>query len=105
MFMLVPLYWEEHEQPFDYWRYTKFSLQKMLENTGFKDIRIKPINAGWAILGMQLARVCYSKRVTRCIVPFVNNIFYHLDQRRLAKCQANRLNISDVMTYAVYAKK
>ena len=27
LFMLVPLYWEEHEQPFDFYRYIKFSLR------------------------------------------------------------------------------
>jgi SAM-dependent methyltransferase len=105
MFMLVPLYWEEHEQPFDYWRYTKFSLQMMLENAGFKDIRVKPINAGWAILGMHLARICYSRGVTRCLVPLINSIFYYLDRRILTKCRVNKQNISNVMSYAVFAKK
>jgi SAM-dependent methyltransferase len=49
LFMLVPLYWEEHEQPYDFYRYTQFSLRKMLEEAGYLNIDIKPINANWAI--------------------------------------------------------
>ena len=52
LFMLVPLYWEEHEQPYDYWRFTQFSLRKMLQDAGFSDIKIEPINAYWSVIGL-----------------------------------------------------
>lgn len=38
----TPMTWEMHEIPFDYYRYTKFGLIKLLENSGFKIERIIP---------------------------------------------------------------
>ncbi len=105
IFMLVPLYWEEHEQPYDFWRYTKFSLQKMLEEVGFSKIKIKAINGNWAILGMHLAILFSSRRITRFMVPLINLIFYYFDQKILLKAASSGKSIANVMTYAVWAKK
>lgn len=101
MFMLVPLYWEEHEQPYDYWRFTQFCLRTMLEEVGFVEIEIKPINANWSILGMHLVRILHSRRITRLLVPYLNRLFLILDQKSLRR----RKNQSNVMTYTVKAKK
>lgn len=35
----VPFIWDEHEQPFDYSRYSSFGLRYLLEKSGFKVIR------------------------------------------------------------------
>ncbi len=37
----IPFFYWLHEQPFDYFRYTKFALQSMLEDAGFKIIKIE----------------------------------------------------------------
>lgn len=37
----MPLYWEEHDQPYDFWRFTRFSLEKMLLDTGCRKHRDK----------------------------------------------------------------
>ncbi|MDT8411454.1 MAG: class I SAM-dependent methyltransferase [Vicingaceae bacterium] len=43
-FMLnVPFFYWLHEQPFDYFRYTKFALQSMLEDAGFKVLKLEPM--------------------------------------------------------------
>lgn len=37
MFLITcPLVWEEHEQPYDFFRYTQYGMKKMLEENGFK---------------------------------------------------------------------
>jgi SAM-dependent methyltransferase len=45
-FFTVPFLWNLHEVPHDEYRYTPFSLQRHLENSGFKDIEIKA-TGGW----------------------------------------------------------
>ncbi|WP_348799472.1 class I SAM-dependent methyltransferase [Flavobacterium adhaerens] len=45
-FFTVPFLWNLHEVPHDEYRYTPFSLQRHLENSGFKDIEIKALG-GW----------------------------------------------------------
>jgi len=45
LLMTVPFVWDEHEQPFDYARYSSFGLASLLEKHGFKIlIQIKSIN-------------------------------------------------------------
>ncbi|PIQ14854.1 MAG: hypothetical protein COW67_11500 [Flavobacteriales bacterium CG18_big_fil_WC_8_21_14_2_50_32_9] len=39
----VPFFYWLHEQPFDYFRYTKFALQSMLEDAGFKVLKLEPM--------------------------------------------------------------
>jgi SAM-dependent methyltransferase len=45
-FFTVPFLWPLHEVPHDEFRYTPFSLKRLLEEAGFKDISIKAIG-GW----------------------------------------------------------
>jgi SAM-dependent methyltransferase len=45
-FFTVPFIWPLHEVPYDAYRYTPFSLRRHLENTGYRNIEIKPLG-GW----------------------------------------------------------
>jgi len=40
LFCSVPLFYEEHQQPYDFYRYTQFSLRKVFEEAGFEVVRI-----------------------------------------------------------------
>lgn len=40
IFASAPLFYEEHEQPFDFFRYTQFGLRRLFETAGFLDLRI-----------------------------------------------------------------
>ena len=44
--LTVPFQWMVHEEPYDYFRYTPFGLERMLKKAGFNDIKITP-NAGF----------------------------------------------------------
>jgi SAM-dependent methyltransferase len=60
-FIAVPLLWEEHEAPHDYFRYTRYGLGRLLADAGFEDVEIQPrsdcftalaqlaLNARWAM--------------------------------------------------------
>jgi SAM-dependent methyltransferase len=57
----VPFVWEEHEAPFDYYRYTRFGLEHLLREADFGEIEVRPRtdcfttlaqlmrNVGWAM--------------------------------------------------------
>ncbi|MFC4478224.1 class I SAM-dependent methyltransferase [Flavobacterium chungangensis] len=53
-FFTVPFLWNLHEVPHDEYRYTPFSLQRHLENSGFKDIEIKALGGWHASLAQML---------------------------------------------------
>ena len=57
-FLTVPFIWNLHETPYDEHRYTPFALERMLKNTGFKEIEIKA-HGGWnASLALIIALWC-----------------------------------------------
>ena len=41
MFLSVPLFYEEHQQPYDFYRYTQFSLRRLAEEAGFEVVRVE----------------------------------------------------------------
>lgn len=46
LLVTTPFLWPLHDIPGDYYRYTRFSLENLLSNAGFKNIVIKPLG-GW----------------------------------------------------------
>ncbi len=63
LLLTVPFVWDEHEQPYDYARYSSFGLCALLEGQGFKIVQHKKLGADPSIL-FQLANV-YLFKVTR----------------------------------------
>jgi SAM-dependent methyltransferase len=65
-FFTVPFLWNLHEVPHDEYRYTPFSLERHLRNSGFKEIEIKA-TGGWhasmaQMLGLWVRRSPMSAR-------------------------------------------
>jgi SAM-dependent methyltransferase len=55
LFLTVPQTWEEHEQPYDYHRFTQFALHSYGEENGFIIKQIKPEGGRFMALGHFLA--------------------------------------------------
>lgn len=49
----VPLFWHLHEEPRDFFRYTKFGLKYLFEKNGFKIIEIKPLSGFIVTFGQE----------------------------------------------------
>jgi SAM-dependent methyltransferase len=57
----VPFVWEEHEAPYDFFRYTRYGIEQLLADAGFSEIEVRPrtdcfttlaqlvLNARWAM--------------------------------------------------------
>jgi SAM-dependent methyltransferase len=50
MVLTVPFIWDEHEQPYDYARYSSFGLKALLEGNGFKVLKQEKLGADVSIL-------------------------------------------------------
>jgi SAM-dependent methyltransferase len=48
--LTVPFAWELHEEPYDFFRYTKHALKALFEETGFVIDYIKPNGGKWAAI-------------------------------------------------------
>jgi SAM-dependent methyltransferase len=50
LILTVPFAWELHEEPYDFFRYTKHALKQLFEQTGFEIDYIKPNGGKWAAI-------------------------------------------------------
>jgi hypothetical protein len=57
LYMTVPLVWELHEQPFDFYRYTPSGLEHLLRKAGFAGIKVRPRNDCFSTLAQLLRNV------------------------------------------------
>lgn len=57
IFLTVPLVWELHELPYDYWRFTPASLEQLLSAAGFAEIAIEPRNDCFTTLAQLMRNV------------------------------------------------
>lgn len=81
-FFTVPFLWNLHEVPHDEYRYTPFSLERHLNNAGFKDIQIKA-TGGWhasmaQMLGLWVRRSPMSKTKRKWLSLFLKPIIGYL---------------------------
>jgi SAM-dependent methyltransferase len=50
VWITVPLTWPLHEQPHDYYRFTKFGLRHLLERAGFSQVEVEPLTDAFSTL-------------------------------------------------------
>jgi SAM-dependent methyltransferase len=63
----VPLFYEEHDAPYDFYRYTQFGLRHLAESAGFTVRSIEPLEGYYATLSYQLQMA--SKHLPRVWLP------------------------------------
>ncbi len=54
VFLSAPQGWCEHQQPEDFFRFTRYSLERLLQGAGFDHIRIQPMGGYFHYLGNRL---------------------------------------------------
>lgn len=77
-----PMYWELHEEPYDFFRFTEHGLRFLLEDSRFAGIEIVNNGGKWALCGLV---VIHTIRATRLhhefLIHAINRIFAYLDDR------------------------
>lgn len=89
-----PLYWHLHEEPYDFFRFTKYGYRYILEKAGFKVIEINSNGGAWATAGQALVHAIYfsnatsffAKKLKRAFyrlkgIYLINSLFYWLDRK------------------------
>lgn len=49
LLLVVPLLWEEHQVPNDYFRFTRYGVAMLLEEAGLKPLRLEPLGGFFAL--------------------------------------------------------
>ncbi len=105
-----PMYWPLHEQPYDFFRFTKHGFKYVLEKSGFEVIEILSNGGMWATAGQALIHAFKNSHSTdfkiRILKSFynrfklvwlINTIFLWLDKKNY--------NPVNTMNYVIIAKK
>ena len=71
LLLITPLEWEEHQQPHDYFRDTRFGLQQLTNKAGFVDVRIDPVGGFFRLLSRRLMNSVQFFPGTLAILPAV----------------------------------
>jgi len=50
----VPFFWHLHEEPRDFYRYTKYGLRYLFKKNGFEIVELKPLSGFWVTFGQEL---------------------------------------------------
>jgi SAM-dependent methyltransferase len=84
LFLSVPFQWWVHEAPHDYFRYTRYGLEHLLNKAGFSEIEIQEVSGFWVTwflkLNYQTTRLIRGPRVTRWIVRMLLLPLWFTDQ-------------------------
>lgn len=51
----IPLFWHVHEEPRDFFRYTRYGIDHLFSKAGFSIEQIKPLSGFWVTFGQHLA--------------------------------------------------
>ena len=54
LLLIAPHEWEEHQQPHDYFRYTRYGLDYLLRQAGFEPLEIRPAGGFFRLLSRRL---------------------------------------------------
>jgi SAM-dependent methyltransferase len=54
LLLVAPHEWEEHQQPHDYYRYTRYGLAYLLESAGLTELSITPVGGFFRLLSRRL---------------------------------------------------
>lgn len=51
LILTVPMQWRMHEQPYDYWRFTRYGVLTLLSKVGLSVCDLSPCGGAWALVG------------------------------------------------------
>jgi hypothetical protein len=54
LLLIVPHEWEEHQQPHDYFRYTRYGIRHLLERAGMTSVETDPVGGFFRLLSRRL---------------------------------------------------
>jgi SAM-dependent methyltransferase len=104
----VPLFWHLHEEPRDFYRYTKHGLRHLFETAGYEVVGIEPASGFWITFGSELSYYLNAlapgplRLVARMLTAVNNLVFPWLDRVDRA---FNRQSALFTWMYLVVARK
>jgi SAM-dependent methyltransferase len=94
----APMYWPLHEEPYDFFRFTKHGFKFLMEKTGFETIEILSCGGKWSLMG-QTVLITLPSVFTRV------RAFRYLSNRLFSWLDTKYYNDINTMCYVVIGLK
>ncbi|QNR85309.1 class I SAM-dependent methyltransferase [Pedobacter riviphilus] len=107
-----PLYWPLHEEPYDFFRFTKYGFQYILQKAGFEVLEIKSNGGKWALVGQAILYAIYPDiyhikgikgKIARTMLRLIGGI--KTINRLFLKLDIKSKDYSNTMNYVIVSKK
>ncbi|MDE1997953.1 MAG: class I SAM-dependent methyltransferase [Burkholderiales bacterium] len=80
----APMQWRHHEVPYDYWRFTRYGLEKGLRSAGFWILDLRPCGGVYSLLGQVfLDHLAVRKKLKPAAARLINRFALWLDERTM----------------------
>lgn len=77
-----PMYWYLHEEPYDFYRFTKYGFTAALEDAGFIVDEVEPNGGKWSVLGLVFLHTIPRRFKRPVFIRVINRLFVWLDKRQ-----------------------
>jgi SAM-dependent methyltransferase len=82
LILTAPMQWRHHEQPYDYYRFTRYGLEHLVTQAGFVIENIEGTGGVWALIGQILNSALVERGVRRPrVFRLINRLALWLDRR------------------------
>lgn len=81
LILTCPGTWPHHEQPYDFFRFTRYGLEHLLEQAGFRVVEFKALGGIWATIGQMICLEVTRWPLRFIWVPLVNRLASFMDRR------------------------
>jgi SAM-dependent methyltransferase len=72
--------WPHHEEPHDFYRYTRFGLEELFREH-FDAVTIRALGGMWSSIGMMVNLEIADSRIGRKLVPWINRLAVNMEAR------------------------
>ncbi len=83
----MPFFWHLHEQPRDFYRYTKYGLQHLFTTAGFEIVELRALSGFFVTFGAEFGyylrrfrRGPVTSRIVSFIIASINKVVPRLDE-------------------------
>jgi len=104
--LMVPFAWPIHEEPHDYYRFTRYGLEYLLKKSGFVDISVEEETGFWQSWLLKINY--YSVQFARGPIKYLFYVFWYFNQLlapMLDGIDRTKLGKSETSHYVVRARK